>query len=219
MFGEGGSVIPTDYVLAYDFNSNLLDKSTNSNNGTLIGGLTYVLNRKGNANSAISLTGTASGFKTSSNLNLSGTDKISISFWVKSTQTNLAVIFEHSINYNNNNGFSFNINGTVKQSFGTSHPPINSKFTNNIIPPTWTHYCFLVDRSLISPSEITVYINGVIDYWTLFINNDLSGNFGNQTLYFGQRNGNTFPFSGGLDDYKIYDRLLSETEITALYNE
>lgn len=45
------------------------------------------------------------------------------------------------------------------------------------------------------------------------------GNFRIDKLFIGGRNGGSYFFNGSLDDIKIYNRSLTQSEITNLYNE
>ena len=48
---------------------------------------------------------------------------------------------------------------------------------------------------------------------------DNNGNFVNNILFIGQRGGSTVGFNGSLQDFKVYNRVLTDSEIMYLYSE
>ena len=208
--------LPTDYILAYSFNGNTADSSVNGLNGAMTGTLAFDAGRKVGTQSMKFTNGCV---KTTLPLPVNS-DKVTIAFWMKTTQTTTGIFVELSANYNSNNAFlamvtnkaeiSNHVSGGINYNYGNSSTNIN---TGN-----WTHVVMVIDRNLGS-SQNKIYINGMLDYVQGAGTVNLVGNFVNNILFIGQRNASLAPFVGNLQDLKIYNRVLSKEEITALYNE
>ena len=156
--------------------------------------------------------------KTNANF-VTGTDKVSISFWMKTTQTTEGIFVELSSAYGDNNAFR----ATILNNKGTmgSHTSagFNYALTNsNINDGTWKHIVMINDRSKSGTNETQIYINKILDY-SNNITNDLSGIFNNYPLFIGQRGGSQYGFNGQMKFLKIFNYPLSPTEITNLYNK
>ena len=152
------------------------------------------------------------------------TDKVSISFWIKTSQTAGAIIAELSTNYNKNNAFLTVINDTLanRVSIGDKNSSgynIGSSATN-INNNTWRHIVLTIDRTLVGNQQNKIYVNGVLSYvQNTTYQSDLNGNWALNPLFIGQRAGNSSGFKGQLKFLKIFNRILSETEITNLHNK
>lgn len=152
-------------------------------------------------------------------------DKVSISFWMKTTFTGSGAQFmiDSSPNFDANNAFlvAFNNTGQENKIQGWS----KNQGYNNITNPTiindnvWRHFVFVIDRSLNGVNEIKCYENGVLMTVTKQHSADNSGNFVNNILYIGQRGGSALGFNGRMKFLKIFNYPLSTTEITNLYNK
>ena len=82
----------------------------------------------------------------------------------------------------------------------------------NYIVDVWTHYVITY-----TGTEAKAYVNGILHQTdakdgTVF-------NIGNSTLRIGDRNGLDQHFYGEIDDFRIYNKALSATEISDLYNQ
>ena len=164
--------------------------------------------------------------KTASNLLISS-DKVSISFWIKTTQTTIGLVAElsESLNSSGNNGFWIinNNTGANKLEFLDRNNLVSS--ANNIVRPNpninsgvWQHIVITSDRALNRANQSKVYVNGVLNFVTVQTN-DINNNYGNHILFIGQRAGNSLGFNGQLKFLKIFNYPLSTTEITNLYNK
>ena len=149
--------------------------------------------------------------KTNSNFVL-GTDKVSISLWLKTSQTVLGNILELSNNFNNNNAFSSFINDSEGNNSGTSAININDN--------TWRHIVLIIDRSKVGSQQNSIYVNGILSYvQNTNYQEDLNGNFGLFPLFIGQRAGSSLGINGQMKFLKIFNYPLSPSEITNLYNK
>ena len=159
--------------------------------------------------------------KTNANFNI-GTDKVSISFWIKTSQTAAAIIAELSTNTNNNNAFYNVINDLLPNRIAIGDHISGYNIGNsaiNINDNSWHHVVLMIDRSL-GTSQNKIYVDGVLSYvQNTSYQSDLNGNWGLFPLFIGQRAGNSIGFNGQLKFLKIFNSILSETEITNLYNK
>ena len=162
--------------------------------------------------------------KTNSNF-IIGADKVSISFWVKTSQTDAAIILELSSNYNNFSAFNSTLNGTANRIEVADHTSGGSAYNlgssaTNINNNTWRHIVLTIDRSLVGNQQNKIYVDGVLSYvQNASIQSDLNGNWGLFPLFIGQREGRYFGFNGQMKFLKIFNYPLSTTEITNLYNK
>lgn len=170
---------------------------------------------------AATFNGTQS-IKTNANLPLS-TDKVSISFWMKTSQTATAVITELGTNTTSNNSFICSTNDTLANRISiTDHNSSGFNIGNsaiNINDNSWHHVVLIIDRNL-GINQNKIYIDGVLSYTqNSAYQTDLSGNWTSFPLYIGQRGGSLYGFNGKLKFLKIFNFPLSTTEITNLYNK
>ena len=161
--------------------------------------------------------------KTNANFNV-GTDKVSISFWIKTTQIAVATIVEISTNFNFNNAFAVFINDALANKVEIAdHNPSGYNVGNstiNINDNAWKHVVSMIDRSKIENQQNSIYINGILSYvQNTNYQKDLNGNYGLLPLFIGQRAGSLYGFNGQLKFLQIFNYPLSVTEITNLYNK
>lgn len=160
--------------------------------------------------------------KTNANFNINS-DKVSISLWIKTSQTAGAVISEISQNYATNNAFGVFINDVLSNRIEIADR--NSGFnlgnsTVNINDNAWKHVVLMIDRSKAGNQQNSIYVDGVLSYvQATAYQTDNNGNFGLYPLFIGQRAGNSIGFNGQLKFLKIYNYHLSQTEITNLLNK
>ena len=162
--------------------------------------------------------------KTNANFNI-GTDKVSISFWMKTSQTATSIIAELSTNTNNNNAFYVVINDTLANRVSIGDHTSGSSYNigssaTNINNNTWRHIVLMIDRSKIGNQQNKIYVDGVLSYVQhASYKVDLNGNWALNPLFIGQRGGSLYGFIGQLKFLKIFNYPLSTTEITNLYNK
>lgn len=216
--GSDGT-IPTDFILAYDFDGDLQDKSPNGNHGVNSGNTSGVLSYvAGSKIGKKALYVEDNYVKTAVPLNVAS-NKVSVSLWVKTTQSTApALLAQHgetaTINsfysYTNEGGFS--INGVDKG--------LNKRSSNfNIFDGNWHHIVFVFDRSL-GTNQTLIYVDGFENSSATSANADIAdSDFGAATLYLLMRDDTTIGFKGAMERVKVYDRVLSNTEVTQLYYE
>ena len=211
--------IPTDYILTYDFNGNFNEKNGINNliqNGTV----TFTTDRKG-GNTAIQF---GSGFL-QTNSNLPASNVWSISFWINTTQTSLeGYLFSLTTNYYENNAFvsELNFKNINNLLAGISASPYNFKTLSKVLNDNnWHHIVLIFNRGNSANDEIKIYIDNVLQTLSVFNSNngDHTGNFVSDKLYIGATGGFLYKYQGKMSDIKIFNRPLTQTEITNLYNE
>ena len=133
--------------------------------GSIIGG-TFGQPGAISPNTAVSFNGTSDSGAIP--LNLSGTNKVTIEFWLKwnAYANNDALAMEFTPNFNENNGgFLVDPNsGEFGGTFGDRHRhgsgDRNSIFFQRPSAGAWHHYAIVIDTSAAAGSEITPYVDG-----------------------------------------------------------
>lgn len=223
-FGKSKSKPLIDNIVAYyKFDSNLVD-SVNANDGTIIGTVTYVIGKIGNAMQKIAGGGVSIPQSTNLDFSNSTSDlKFSCSFWFWKDDAQVRAVFNKRGGTASTDQYMININSSTIQVFLYSNSTsaylcrtYASSMTNNI----FHHIAITYDGSGIS-SGIKIYFNGVervtIDasvgsYTKMPIASQIAliGR-----LYNGTVTGGTMR----LDELGIWkNRVLSRSEVTKLYN-
>ena len=214
------STLNSGLVAYYPFTGNANDSSGNGNNGT-IHGPTLTMDRFGNANSAYSFNGN-SDYIQCKTAGPTGNPDISVSFWIKkSINTNVG---EHILGWGSNGGsgndFRIILNGNCLNaiSFDTFNSAVN--YTTPIATNTWDSYIITYQGSIGSNVfSSKVFKNGSQITSTCFTQNYYSTNIlDTNPITMGKYQGtieNDF-FLGIMDDMRIYNRILTQSEITYL---
>lgn len=215
------SQIPTNGLVGYwPFSGNANDASGNGNNG-VVSGATLTTDRFGNPNSAYSFNGLTniikvSGLSSAMHLN-AYSGSFSVVLWVKATtQTTSSRIFEHD---DNNSGwpFSFMVSGTPYTSVamnsydGTNNPMAT---VTNVLDNNWHMLTLIVNHT-------TDSLYGFLDnsLQAQVLNTLTSGNSLSDTLSIGNRRNLNRGLNGLIDDIRVYNRVLSKSEVSIIYNE
>jgi hypothetical protein len=205
----------------WPFCGNAIDESGNGNNGT-VNGATLTNDRFGNVNSAYDFDGVDDFIEVndSPDLQISNTN-FALSAWVKmenySTNFQSMVLSKRSAQ-SGANGYAFIVKGDIASppgyvSFEASGSTDPESHTNNGISlGDWNHIFVNYD---LATSEISTYINGVLDSITSGI---LSPNPVTPNLFIG-KDGllNNYFLEGYIDDIGIWNRALTISEIQQLY--
>jgi hypothetical protein len=199
------------------------------NNGTAQGGLTY---GPGKIGTAFQFNGTNAFINLGDVMDL-GLSSWSYGMWFKSTNlvgtlfsktiaAGLAGRFAAYIDSNRIN-FLFDYNSPLNSAGNT----VNIVTSNTIVTDTWYHLVCVFDRT----SNIRLYLNGVLQSVTIsFSVNDLSQYGAASTnyntscpfrigAYTAADNINAIAFfNGSIDAFNVWNRVLTQSEITELYN-
>jgi YD repeat-containing protein len=192
--------------------------ATTVNTPTL--GTVGALSNGADSNTAVSFNGANEA--ASAPLNLSGTNKLTIEFWLKwsSYANNDDLAFEFTPNSTNNNGgFFVDPNSPeLLGRFGVGIGRSTSRNTAYFARPSanvWHHYAFVLDSSAIASQQVVPYVDGAPIAYTKLSSGTGAGNFANSTLYFMSRASSSLFGPGSLDEVAIYNRALSAAEIAA----
>ena len=216
--------VPTNGLVGWwPFNGNANDESGNNNNGT-VNGATLTADRFDNANKAYSFDGVNDIINASANNLPTGSSSRALSFWY----------LLNSINQTNDQKFMIRYGGgspcsdwcsTIWPSTNFPTLDINLNYvvySNSIQLGNWYHY--VVTYELLNGTNILapkVYINGILQTNQNLINNTCSINRLNSSSLNigGSGSGNTNQFfDGKIDDIGIWNRALTQQEISDLYN-
>jgi hypothetical protein len=208
---SNSGVIPTEGLVAYyPFNGNANDESVNNNHGTPYG-VTPTSDRHGNTNSAYLFDGIDDYIIINHSASLNISQQISISLWLRPASSGPYYYPYHIIEKGTYWGFGqrrFDLNCSVTTTNG------EFGFWNNLNLETGRFYHYVV---IYNGSKLNTYVDGVLngsfDANGLILTNQNDVYIGKYYL----RNG--YEFEGTLDDLRIYNRALTQQEISALYNE
>jgi hypothetical protein len=205
------SYVPKDGLVGWwPFNGNANDESGNGNNGT-VNGATLTADRNGNVNSAYSFNGINQNItKNSFSIN---NGALTISFWLNAKTINKTMrIITHNWD-NSQSTFSTHID---QKSLIYGYIGGVTKDVNNIQYHVWSQNVINSNQwyfisCTFSDKSNKIYVNGNL------INSITTTNLKSaiNTLFFG--GDSSWPFNGILDDIAIYNRALTQQEITALY--
>jgi hypothetical protein len=224
--GLGHAGLTDGLVAYYPFNANANDESGNGNNG-IVSGATLVEDRLGNSNSAYNLNGTDNLIDIPNSASLNPSNQISVAAWYKAASFagsgNDPIVdkgyFNHSYPFyqyhlgvtgdqywHNQRSFCFNIATQDGVSYGAS---TGQGF--------WQldKWYFIV--GIYDGSNVSLYVDGV-----LINSSQASGalqDFGTNVRIGAYNNisGSSYQLSGTVDEVRIYNRALSNAEVTALY--
>jgi hypothetical protein len=217
------SYVPSDGLVGYwPFNGNANDISGNENNGT-VNGATLTTDRFGNANSAYSFDGVDDYIDVLSSFFNNGWNETSINLWFNST-SNVPTSGPGQTFFNTfpHGGFDagYSYQGSQKiYVYKNSNPAVsswdifsNTEFNANpILLNTW-HNVSIVKSGLV----YKFYFNGQLD-------NTLNTSIVASNYFCSLRFGaitccDSEVFNGSLDDFGIWNRALTQEEITNLFN-
>ena len=217
LFAQVPSYVPTNGLVGYwPFKGNANDESGNGNNG-VVNGSTLTTDRNGNADSAYSFNGVNNFIKTNS-IGIPTNTNISISVWLK-PNVNFGIAEFISLGSSTNttwglvSGENWNGSPYLLMNYGRGCGATGS--TNLALAPTLNSWQHLAYVSTGAGGVCNVYINGnLIGQST----NGTSGLCTNNNLYFGVDIFGPNYLNCSLDDIAIWNRALTQQEITNLYN-
>jgi hypothetical protein len=210
---------PTNGLVGYwPFNGNANDESGNGNNGT-VSGATLTTDRNGNVDKAFYFDGINNNLMipgSSSLTSIETFNKITVAGWFNNQNINVNAVFSFVNKYNPINDGGWEI--ILAENYANWSTEAFVETTNTCIPTlpveSWEHIAITYDQST---SIVVLYVNGInicTRNCSFTINNTNNG-----PLYFGYSPAGPDEFSRGkIDDIGIWNRALTQAEITALYN-
>jgi hypothetical protein len=220
-FAQIPNYVPTTGLVGWwPFNGNANDESGNGNNGTVNGAM-LSSDRFGNVNKAYNFDGVDDFIEIADNniFHFGTNSSFSVSFWLKyNSNMNLNSIVSKALPSNPSDGYQIMlINNKSRFDFMSSGASnIDFQGVNDLNDNNWHFVVFTANRI---SNEMSFYVDGLLD--NSMFNSQLSvGNLSNQSnLLFGAERGlGCCMYNGMIDDVGIWNRVLSQQEITDLYN-
>jgi hypothetical protein len=206
--------VPTNGLVGWwPFNGNANDESLNGNNG-MVSGASLMNDRNGVANSSYSFDGVDDKIDCGNGLSLNQfTSELTVAAWIKAPQTvntDKNILSKYGCNPG---GWSLETSqNTFAASFTGCNQSVQSQF--NLYNDTWIHIIGVREAN-----KWKVYKNGLLeDSSAIFANYNLNSAY---NLIIGVQNDNLNPsthWEGQIDDIGIWNRALTQQEITNLYN-
>jgi hypothetical protein len=180
----------------------------------------------GKINNGAVFNGTTDSLSTTTitNVNFTGATPFSFSTW--SNQTTLAndgYLISHIKATANNEGYVLQIDNTGKVLFYIGDNNTGSSLlylttpTSSITTGAWYNVVVTYDGTK-TPSGTKIYINGTSQTLTTVFNNFTGSSAWSGPFHVGSRESNSINFAGTIDEVAIFNRALTSTEVTELYN-
>jgi PKD repeat protein len=158
-------------------------------------------------------------------LNLSGTSKLTVEFWLKwnAYANNDALAMEFTPNFNENEG-GFLVDPNAGEYGGTFGIAIGSDASRNSVffqrpsAGVWHHYAIVLDTTAAATNEITPYVDGSPVSFQQESAGSGQGAFADSTLYLMSRAGTSLFGNGALDELAIYNQPLAATTVFAHFH-
>jgi uncharacterized repeat protein (TIGR02543 family) len=210
-------------VAYFPFNGNANDESGNGNNG-IIHGATLATDRFGNVNKAFSFNGTDNYIiiSDSSTLHLGS---FTIQLWIKTTTTNTSTILVKQKTFGSDY-YGINLTGTSlppnpigsvevsTRGRTSSDCPSCVSLLKTVNDNQWHSITFTRDYQ----NQVKLYIDGSLNNVLSDISIGYVDNDGNLTIGAG-KDGALWYFSGLIDDVRIYNLVLADSEIQSLFHD
>jgi hypothetical protein len=188
----------------YKFNHTLQDETLNGNDLTILNGNAASNSIYQSDDEIDFITGSAVASKT--NFNTNGFNAYGISIWVKTSQIkshNQTILQGAYLGI----GIHIEANTGKIGGFFSGNSSNSYSGTAAITDGKWHHIVFQCNGN-----EMFVYVDGVLD--GNVVSTMLTGD---NKIYIGNSNQGNKSFNGAVNELRIYDRMLSECEITELY--
>ncbi len=209
-------------VAYYPFNGDAKDESGNANDGAVYGA-SLTEDRFGNAGKAFGFDGESDYITIPDNtmLRLSNTD-FTISTWIYETDRNASYVDAILAKRESGNavGWIWGVRGNLATDEGAVHYQVSggtdpSTNSNQKIPlNSWNHVLLVYN---FNDKTAKIYINSELDKTVSEI--PTPNSLTQAALFIGKNSSSeTYHFHGIIDDVRIYSRILSEEEISYLYN-
>ncbi len=201
-------------VAHYPFNGNANDESPNENNG-IVNGATLTTDRSGIANSAYLFNGQNNCIEIPNNQSLQFDKTLTISMWIEANTNDFSCILAKD---HDRHGFVCfnNMQDGVYGGYLVNNAYTDPKFSigiGTVESNDWIHIVYVIDNT-----QARSYVNGELMNTTEDIDVDFSI-ANDENLFIGKFSDSWYPFSGKIDDVKIYNIALTEEEVVNLFNE
>ncbi len=170
--------------------------------------------------------GTTQGAQSAATLNLTGTDKITLTYWIKQNAStgSLQVISETSSSYGLHSGTFLSLITTSNTlAFAIVGNGGNTEwYTQPIVKGQWYFVAFTCDLTKSSATALKGYVNGALSFGSAVTTGPtpVGTNFDNEKLNIGARNNGASLFSAiSLKDMRIYSSILTPAQIQTMYEQ
>jgi len=215
------SYVPTSGLVGWwGFNGNAQDGSGNGNHGTVInGGVTQTLDRFSNSNSAYFFDGSDSWISIPYSGSLYFDNFYTVSVWFKkigSTNSYAGDLITKERDVSPGS-ITVRVMNTLPNIMGISAYNVGgAQSISSIVNGQWYHMVGTFDNGVVK-----IYVNGVLEHTTVNPNNQIGYN--TNPFWIGKQKGTGWPgffylWNGSIDDIGMWNRALSQQEITNLYN-
>ncbi len=204
-----GSPANADLVMHLKADGTALDASGNGNDGTLVNGTGYA---SGILGQAFSFDGSNDYVTVAADPALESTDLFSIAMWVRTpTVGGLKLLADSSHGSSNgNNGWALQLNNIGQASFaygnGSQFPEVNA--TTQIDDNIFRHLAATYDGS-----NLKIYVDGQLEGTTAYSGTPSATG---ATIRLGRHFSLNRQFLGQMDDIRIYNNALTQSEISSL---
>jgi hypothetical protein len=199
---------------AYYKADNTTNDAKGTANGTLVNGATY---GTGIINQGFSLDGVAAYIGFSNVLNFDGSAPFSFSWWVKLNSTS------YNVNFGKFAGGFYgyeiaNSGGNIRLYMASGSGTLDLTSNCGVTSGNWFHIVLTYDGSK-TASGVKFYSNGILKTNNAPATNNLTGSIATTgNLSIGCRTGGSFFVNGVMDEIGVWDKVLTATEVTELYN-
>ena len=204
------------------FENNVLD-GTGGNDGTVTGTTTFVAGKPG-LGQAFSFNGaTRISLANEADFDFDRMNPFSFSTWAKfDTLGTGSALFSKFQSPTAPRGILLQKISSNLLQFAISNTATTNELVVNgntaLTSGVWYHIVFTYDGSS-SPSGVKIYLNNVIQTNTIVRNNLVSTTLNNISPIIGAYGANLIPITGKMDSARFYDKELTSSEVSALFNE
>ena len=215
------SYVPSNGLVGWwGFNGNANDESGNGNNGTVFGA-SLSTDRFNQPNSSYSFNG-SNNYITTTSSGVLGNQNRTISFWINSNSNTGQQVIGYGLQPPSGGEFNILLNQICQGiTIDVHNNYITYNYPTQYLNGNWNHIIVVFDKSISDKiNGVKFYVNGTLLSTSIACSNpvDKTVNTLNKPITFGKyQSGNSVYFSGKLDDIGIWNRALTQTEITSLY--
>jgi hypothetical protein len=201
------------------------DSSGNGNNGTLTNGPTWTAGKVGSG--ALSFDGTNNYVNAGSNSSLDdiqnqGGSGMTVAFWINPASNSTKYIIGKGLDSTNTGHWSVvksNLTNPARIVFKKEGGTDLQAYWNNIAPSgSWTHVVVVWDGAM-DGSGVNLYKNGTLVVGKGITPGATANSDAANNLSIGSSNGTSGYLDAGLDEVRIYNRVLTAQEIQDIYND
>ncbi|MFY0690209.1 MAG: cadherin domain-containing protein [Cyclobacteriaceae bacterium] len=210
---ENQSFDESGLVAFYPFSGDANDSSEYANHGTETGGVSLATDRFGASNSAYDFNGTDA-YLDMGNVNDFTTEDFTVSAWINRDEGGISNARIVSKGAGNDDLAGYALYGSDTQVYfaiskgdGSTRPFATSEINHSL----WNHLVGVKDGN-----GLKLYVNGVLADSVEGLTETITNA---SKLLIGENDGQSTLFPGLIDDVRIYDRALSESEIFDLYTK